>query len=123
MFIKKGYVYLFNCSFYTVGPVLQPASARHPRLLCTKHFLQPLTCRYITAHRLLPAYYATTLSINSCGSVTFSFELFGHSAAEKWGEGDPAASSCLFLSGLTLRGCKYRRTVRCDSRVSAMLRW
>lgn len=73
MFIKKSFVYLFNCSFYTVGPVLQPASVRP--------FVQSALCGSrrvgaVAARRLLPAHYATTVPINSRGSVTFSFEVF-----------------------------------------------
>lgn len=122
MFIKKGYVYLFNCSFYTVGPVLSLLLLAIRGFFVQSTFCSRWRVSTITAHRLLPAYYATTIPIDSCGSVTFSFEPFKDSAVEKWGWGEAAASRCLFLSGLTLGECKYRHTVRCDSRESFSIR-
>lgn len=96
---------LFNCSSYTVGPVLQPASARRPRPLCTG--------RSAAADAPAPrplVYYQHIMQppppINSRGPVTSSFE----GSVPRLLQPRPARSR----SGLKFRGggCKYRRSGR-----------
>lgn len=120
MFIQKGYVCFFTCSFYTVGPVLQLAPA-HPRLLCTEHFSAAAGVRLPS---LLSLYYqhlyATTVPSTAVVPSPFSFQL-------RFCSGEPGLRpTCSLILLVFIRsnvhGGVNTDAVRCDPRESFSIR-